>query len=126
MSEQTDAPMADEVPRAAADEPQHWLVRPASIRKLWWGFGAVLALTVLVQLSIKVKGYFGVDDWFGFGAVYGFGSCLAMVLVAKGLGAILKRGEDFYGDPGDEEVDGPAPDASVEAGRARGENHRGT
>jgi len=56
----------------------------------------VLALTVLAQLLIKVKGYFGVDDWIGFGAVFGFLSCLAMVLVAKFLGIFLKRKDDYY------------------------------
>jgi hypothetical protein len=87
------------------DKEQHWLVRPATIRKLWWGFGVVLALTVAAQWVIYVKGYFGVDGWFGFGAVYGFFSCLAMVLVAKLLGLFLKRPDDYYrkeqddGDP---------------------------
>jgi UPF0716 family protein affecting phage T7 exclusion len=74
----------------------HWLVRPATIRKLWWGGGTVLALTVVAQLVIKVKGYFGVDDWLGFGAVFGFACCLAMVLFAKALGVLLKRPEDYY------------------------------
>ena len=78
------------------DENLHWLVRPTTIRKLWWGFSIVLALTVAAQLFIYVKGYFGVDSWFGFGAAFGFLSCLAMVLVAKGLGFFLKRDEDFY------------------------------
>jgi hypothetical protein len=64
------------------DESLHWLVRPATIRKLWIGFGVVLAVVVLAQAVIYVKGYFGIDAWFGFGAVYGFGSCLMMVVVA--------------------------------------------
>ncbi|MGB5689818.1 MAG: hypothetical protein WBM45_11120 [Woeseiaceae bacterium] len=80
------------------DNSQHdyWLVRPATIRKLWWGFSIVLTLTVVAQFIIYVKGYFGVDGWFGFGAVFGFLSCLAMVLFAKALGVFLKRGEDYY------------------------------
>ena len=81
----------------------HWLVRPSTIRLLWWVFGAVLAATVLIQLAFKVKGYFGMDGWFGFGAAYGFLACLAMVLVAKGLGYVLKRGEDYYGDGADDD-----------------------
>ena len=79
-----------------SDNNDHWLVRPATIRLLWRAFAAVLALTVLAQIFIGVKGYFGVDGWFGFGAAYGFLACLAMVLVAKGLGYVLKRGEDYY------------------------------
>lgn len=79
------------------DEKQlHWLVRPTTIRKLWIGSSIILALTVLAQTVIYVKGYFGVDAWFGFGAVYGFVSCLLMVLVAKLLGFFLKRPENYY------------------------------
>lgn len=84
-------------------EQDHWLARPATIRKLWWVFSAVLALTVVAQLFIYVKGYFGVDGWFSFGAVFGFLSCLVMVLFAKGLGFVLKRDEDYYA-AGDDDV----------------------
>ena len=78
------------------DDSDHWLVRPATIRWLWRGFIAVLVLTVLAQLVFAAKGYFGVDGWLGFGAVFGFLACLAMVLVAKGLGIFLKRDERYY------------------------------
>ena len=74
----------------------HWLARPTTIKLLWRVFAAVLALTVVAQLVIGVKGYFGVDGWFGFGAAFGFLSCLTMVLVAKGLGFFLKRDQDYY------------------------------
>jgi len=77
-------------------ERDHWLVRPETIRWIWRVSIAVLVITVLLQLVIKVKGYFGVDGWIGFGAAFGFLSCLAMVLVAKGLGFVLKRDEDYY------------------------------
>jgi len=78
-----------------------WLVRPSSVRFLWRIFGAVLALTVALQILIKVKGYFGVDGWFGFGAAYGFLSCVAMVWVAKALGVLLKRDESYYRPEGE-------------------------
>jgi len=85
------------------DDNSHWLTRPTTIRKLWWGFSIVLALTVAAQFFVYVKGYFGPDGWFGFGAVFGFLSCLAMVLVAKGLGFFLKRDEGYYA-AGDDDV----------------------
>ncbi|MEP6389203.1 MAG: hypothetical protein ABJ056_04680 [Halioglobus sp.] len=91
-----DSPVVD-VPRVEGDD-NHWLTRPSTIRLLWIGFSVVLSITVLLQLLIKVKGYFGVDGWFGFGAVFGFACCVAMVLVAKILGAVLKRPEDYYDD----------------------------
>ena len=81
----------------------HWLARPSTIKLLWRVFAVVLALTVLAQLVISIKGYFGVDGWFGFGAAFGFLSCLAMVLVAKGLGFVLKRDENYYAE-GDDDV----------------------
>ena len=74
----------------------HWLTRPTTIRLLWIGFALVLAALVLAGLTIKVKGYFGIDDLFGFAAWFGFGSCVLMVLVAKALGALLKRPERYY------------------------------
>lgn len=80
------------------DDNDHWLTRPASIRKLWIGFSAILALTVLAQLVIGIKGYFGIDSIFGFGAVFGFFCCVTMVLLAKVLGKLLKRPEDYYDD----------------------------
>jgi sterol desaturase/sphingolipid hydroxylase (fatty acid hydroxylase superfamily) len=76
----------------------HWLVRPSTIRLMWWLFSIILALSVLAQLLFKVKGYFGVDGWLGFGAVFGFLACLAMVLVAKALGWVLKRDQGYYSD----------------------------
>ena len=84
-------------------QQDHWLSGPATIRRLWWGFSIVLALTVAAQLFVYVKGYFGVDGWIGFGAAFGFLSCLAMVLLAKGLGLLLKRKQDYYA-AGDDDV----------------------
>ena len=84
-----------EPPRVPPDR-DHWLVRSSTIRILWIVFGLVLAATVLLQLAIPVKGYFGIDGWFGFGAAYGFLSCVAMVLVAKAMAPVLKRPEDYY------------------------------
>ena len=81
-----------------SDDNSHWLVKPTTIRLLWWVFAVILGLTVVLQFFVPIKGYFGVDGWFGFGAVFGLGSCVAMVLVAKLLGALLKKPEDYYDD----------------------------
>lgn len=74
----------------------HWLVRPTTIRKLWWIFGAILAATVVAQFFIHVHGYFAVDEWTGFNALYGFLTCVGMVLFAKLLGFVIKRPDDYY------------------------------
>ncbi len=74
----------------------HWLVRPKTIKWLWGVSLFVLALTVVAQVFVPMKGYFEIDGWLGFGAVYGFFACVAMVLVAKALGLVLKRNENYY------------------------------
>jgi len=91
------------------EESLHWLVRPATIRKLWYGFSTALIVVVLLQGVIYIKGYFGVDGWLGFGAIYGFISCLLMVLAAKFLGLFIKRPDNFYTD----RDGGPGADAST-------------
>ena len=74
----------------------HWLVRPDTIRKLWIGFAVVLGAVVLIDLAVVHHPHFGMDGTFGFGAWFGFFSCVALVLLAKGLGAILKRPDTYY------------------------------
>lgn len=75
---------------------RHWLDEPRNVRLLWRGFLAVLALTVLAELAATLHPHFGVDGLFGFHAIYGFLACLAMIVVAKALGALLKRRDDYY------------------------------
>jgi hypothetical protein len=94
----TDQNHKPDVPRVDPASDDHWLTRPATIRKLWWAFGVVLALTVLAQFFIPVKGKFPLENTFAFGAWYGFLACVAMVLAAKMLGWWLKRPEDYYGE----------------------------
>ena len=96
------------------NEPIHWLVRPTTIRKLWYLFSAVLAATVLLQAVIPVKGYFAVDGWFGFGAAYGFVSCLLMVLVAKVLGYVLKRPQSYFHTTDKQQVPKKPDNSSLE------------
>lgn len=74
----------------------HFLTRPTTIRRLWIGFIAVLALLVLLDLVIPHHSQFALESWFGFGAWFGFLSCVALIGIAKGLGVILKRPDTYY------------------------------
>ncbi len=74
----------------------HWLTRPATIRRLWIVFIAVLAVTVLLDLVIEHHPMFSLDGTFGFGAWFGFASCFAMIVGAKALGVLLKRPDSYY------------------------------
>ncbi len=77
---------------------QHWLVRPKTIRKLWIGGGIVLALLIVADFFIHGHPAFGIDGTFGFYGWYGLLACLAMVVIAKALGVLLKRRETYYED----------------------------
>lgn len=80
-------------------KPQkHWLMRAESIRLLWIIFIVILVVTVSSELLIHKHEHFGVDGTFGFSAWYGFLTCAAMVVGAKVLGYVLKRGENYYDD----------------------------
>ena len=74
----------------------HWLVRAETIRLLWRVFALVLVGTVLAGLFVHIHVYFWIDGTFGFAAWYGFATCVAMIVVAKGLAIFLKRPDDYY------------------------------
>ena len=74
----------------------HWLARPENIRILWWAFIAILTVTVLFDLVVEHHPHFGLDGTFGFAAWFGFISCVALIAFAKALGALLKRGDNYY------------------------------
>jgi len=68
------------------------------IRRLWTAFIGVLALTVLAQLAIETHPHFAIERLFAFHALYGFLACAALILVARALGLLLKRKDDYYDD----------------------------
>lgn len=79
---------------------EHWLDHPANIRRLWRGFLAVLALTVIAGAFVDLHPHFVVEKWFGFNAAYGFLACLAMIVGAKVLGLFLKKPDTYYAEDG--------------------------
>ncbi len=81
---------------------EHWLDNPRNVRRLWRGFLVVLALTVAAGFFVDLHPHFAIEDWHGFYAAYGFLACLAMIVVAKGLGLLLKRRDTYY-DPESED-----------------------
>ncbi|GAA4903237.1 hypothetical protein [Ferrimonas pelagia] len=81
----------------------HWLYRPENRPKLWRGLWLVLALSLLPELFMHHHGNLesqGVtlDSSPGFYGWYGLIACALMVIVAKGLGFLLKRKDSYYHD----------------------------
>jgi hypothetical protein len=75
----------------------HWLDEPRNVKRLWRGFLALLALTVLAELVITLHPHFEVESLPAFHAAYGFLACAAMIVAAKALGELLKRPDTYYG-----------------------------
>jgi hypothetical protein len=65
---------------------------------MWKIFIAVLAATVAAQLFIGSHPHFAVEGLFAWNALYGFLACAALILVARALGLLLKRRDDYYDD----------------------------
>lgn len=82
----------------APQENKHWLVRPRTIRLLWIWFSIVLAGLVLADTFVHAHSSFGLEGTFGFYAWYGLATCMAMVIIAKLLGVLLKRPDTYYDD----------------------------
>jgi hypothetical protein len=63
---------------------------------IWKAFIAVLALTVAAQLFVEPHPHFAPERLFAWNALYGFLACAALILLAKALGLLLKRRDDYY------------------------------
>ena len=74
-------------------------MRPPFDTRARTGFTLVEVVLAMFVLLIGMTTILGL---LGFGAAFGFLSCLAMVLVAKALGYVLKRNEDYYDGGGDD------------------------
>jgi hypothetical protein len=74
----------------------HWLVQPPTIRRLWITFIIVLAGLVALDLVVVHHPHFDIDGTFGFGAWYGLLACVGLVVLAKAIGAVLKRPDTYY------------------------------
>lgn len=78
------------------NDTQGFFERPKTIKVLWLLLFAVCGFTVMLELFIERHAYFGIDHFFSFYAVLGFIACAILILLAKGLGFILKKNEDYY------------------------------
>ncbi len=78
------------------DSHGHWLVRRKTIRRLWIAFIAILAVTALGDFVVHQPDNFGIESTFGFWSGYGSVTSAAMIVIAKGLGFLLKREDAYY------------------------------
>lgn len=80
----------------AVGAPQHWLVKPKTIRWMWILGIAILAFTTWLGTTAHPHAQFGIEGSIGFYSWYGFIACVAMVLFAKFLGLFLSKKDTYY------------------------------
>lgn len=84
-----------ETERPEGEKP-YWLDRPGSVTKVFWAVVVVCAALLLLDFFYVKHAEFKMEYLFGFYGLYGFVCCVFLVLAAKELRKLLKRGEDYY------------------------------
>lgn len=77
-------------------DPQHWLVKPGTIKLLWLAGIALLAYVTWLGTTVHPHATFGIEASLGFYSWYGFITCVAMVVFAKLLGLVLSKKDTYY------------------------------
>jgi uncharacterized membrane protein len=80
------------------DERKYWLDDRRNVNKVVWALVAVCALLFVADAFYDKHPHFVAETYFGFFGVFGFVVCVGLVLIAKALRVVLKRGEDYYDD----------------------------
>lgn len=74
-----------------------WFDHPRNIKRLKLVFYVILALLVVPDFFMHKHSLFSkVEALPGFYALFGFISCVAIILISKLLGFVLKKQEDYY------------------------------
>ena len=79
-------------------EKRHLFDDPANVRRLLYGFYAVCAVLLVLDLVHHRHVVHAWESLFGFYALFGFVACVALVLIAKEMRKLLMRDEDYYDD----------------------------
>ena len=83
---------------AEPEEKKHLFDKPANVRRTIWMLVAVCIVSLLADLFVPRHVDHPWEALFGFHAVYGFVACVILVLAAKEMRKLVRRGEDHYGD----------------------------
>ena len=66
------------------------------IKTCWTWFIISLIASFASGFFVHLHGEFGIDEQPWFYAIYGFIACLAIIIISKLLGPVLKRPENYY------------------------------
>jgi hypothetical protein len=72
---------------------------PRTVTRIVYALGILCGLALIADLFYDKHPHFDVEGWPAFYPVYGFVGSVLLVLTAKQLRRLLKRGEDYYERP---------------------------
>ena len=84
-----------EIMRKSSESPG-FFEKPGTIKLLWVLLYAVCVFTLVPEFFLERHPHFTHDHYFGFFAVLGFVACALLIIIAKGIGFVLKKNEDYY------------------------------
>ena len=85
-----------------------WVDRPGSPNRIFWGLAVFCGFLLILDFTYEKHGHFAFEDFPEFFAIYGYVMFTLLILAAKGLRALVKKPEDFYGDKAVDREEYPA------------------
>ena len=81
-----------------SDDRKYWLDDGQNITKVVWGLVILCGILFVADAFYDKHPHFIAETYFGFFGIFGFVVCVGLVLTAKVMRILLKRGEDYYDD----------------------------
>ena len=81
-----------------SDDRKYWLDDRQNITKVVWGLVILCGILFVADAFYDKHPHFIAETYFGFFGIFGFVVCVGLVLAAKVMRILLKRGEDYYDD----------------------------
>lgn len=81
-----------------SDDRKYWLDDRQNITKVVWGLVILCGILFVADAFYDKHPHFIAETYFGFFGIFGFVICVGLVLTAKVMRILLKRGEDYYDD----------------------------
>ena len=81
-----------------SDDRKYWLDDRQNITKVVWVLVILCGILFVADAFYDKHPHFIAETYFGFFGIFGFVVCVGLVLTAKVMRILLKRGEDYYDD----------------------------
>ena len=81
-----------------SDDRKYWLDDRQNITKVVWALVILCGILFVADAFYDKHPHFIAETYFGFFGIFGFVVCVGLVLTAKVMRILLKRGEDYYDD----------------------------